>query len=341
MTRGSDPHEKVKNRGVSGDAARHLALSLVLGASILTVAEAAPLDSASIVSPCVTVGAGGAPVCPAVAGGQPVAPMRQPGRPAPILWEPRGAILPAVLVRPGAREPQPRPVVPADPAPQTGQNPPALQPDPGPDPARLHRAQSAARGVMKAAGLGADRLEDALSRIRPEPWRNGYDASGWQLTAERLAGWTSFGGPDQPVPLVSHYPAGLPGQVLRLRWNAGFDGARPSDFAMPGLLAARVLVARYYHGRVFRVSTNLGAVLLPMPEPRIDSAALRFLFPVPSASRARSLAPEGEAPVPAPVPVPPTAFLILLPLAGLALAGRRLRPKRADSARLQRCRDGF
>lgn len=324
MTRRSDPHEKASERGVSGKTAQHLVLALIVGVSTLAISEAAPLDSASIVSPCVTVGAGNVPVCATVRRAEPVAPMRQPARHPPILLEPGRDFRPVVLVRPSAQRPT---VVPAVPSPHPGQNPPALQPDPRHDLAALHRAQSVARRGMNAAALAAEWLEDAVSHIRPEPWRNGYDTSGWHLTTGRLAGWTSFGGEDQTVPLASPYPSGLPGQALRLRWNAGFDGARASDFALPGLLAGRFLVARYYHGRLFRVSTTLGSVLVPMPEPRVESARLQFLFPIPASSRARALTAEGEAPLPAPVPLPPAAFLFLLPLAGLALAGKRARRK--------------
>lgn len=328
MARAQGPDRAGRGRGRVGLGVPFVLLSLLLAGSLAAQgAGAAPGDSIETVSHCVTMTPAGRVACPQRARSESlapsVAPLRQPARIAPAaLFEPAPDLLPAALVRgavPKAHPSQaPAPVV--------------LLPRAVPSKAMLHRAQSMVRQGAKGATRWLARIEDAASRIRPGPWRTGYDASGWRLTAVRLAGLTPFGGADEVLPVVNPLPGGRPADALRLRWNAGFDGAQVSDFALPGLFASRLLMARYYHGPLFRVKTAIGAVLLPMPEaePAPELAALPLIFPMAMPARRDPLPGGGEPLTPAPVPLPPAAPLLALPLFALGLAARR-RAGAADS----------
>ncbi len=307
-----------------GGAALHVLAFFLLG-YLLIVREAGsePLDPGLIVSECRDGGPRWVATCPAGAASEPVATLRQPLRLAPpALHEPLADLLPvslsrAVAARPaGARVPA---------VPQGRPSEPSVHPSPAPDLVALRRAQSLVRLGSKATIAGLDRLEDAASHIRPAPWRTPYDAAGWRLTGARLAGLTPFGGPDARLTIPLSLPAGRSAQLLRLRWNAGFDGAQVTDFAVPGLFAGRLMMARYYRGPLMRVSTAVGVVLAPMPQPA-PMPQLRLL-PVP-AMAARDPLPLSSQPVTTitAVPLPPAAPLMAVPLIALGLLRRsRLR----------------
>jgi hypothetical protein len=248
--------------------------------------------------------------------------LRQSPRLAPpALHEPLADLLPASLSRVAAARRGAR--VPA--VPEGGLREPSVHPSPALDHVALRRAQSLVRLGSKATIAGLDRLEDAAGRIRPGPWRTPYDAAGWRLTGARLAGLTPFGGPDARLTIPLSLPAGRSAQLLRLRWNAGFDGAQVTDFAVPGLFAGRLMMARYYRGPLMRVSTAVGVVLAPMPQPA-PMPQLRLL-PVP-AMAARDPLPLSSQPVTTitAVPLPPAAPLMAVPLIALGLLRRsRLR----------------
>ncbi len=292
--------------------------------------QAGPLDTSSIVSRCITLGPRGATGCGGANAAEPVAALRRPQRTAPAaLAEPAPDPLPVAL-----RKGQPGPAG-GRPA-MRGATPVVLLPRATPDLSTLHRAQAVVRRGLRGTVEGLATLEDAVSRLRPDPWRSGYDAAGWRPTAARLAGLSPFGGPDARVPIASPLPGAAPGQVLRLRWQAGFDGAHVPDFAMPGLFVSRLLMVRYHHGPLFRVASGLGAVLLPMPVAETARAGVApRLFPQAIAAARSDFAAEPAPSTPSPVPLPPAAPLLLAPLSALFLLGRRSGspPSRAATAR--------
>lgn len=316
-----------------------LFLLLLAGSLGLPGAGGAHAESVSIVSDCATGTLPGPQGCLGDKRAEPVAPLRQPARKAPLApGEPAADLLPASLTQqhvaraagpPTERHAVLRAILQAEPRPVPVV---AVLPRPTPGLAALHRAQSFVRRSVKATAVGLDRLEDAASRIRPEPWRTAYDAAGWRLTAARMAGLSPFGGPDARMPIALPLPGGRPGQELRFRWHAGFDGARVTDFALPGLFASRLLVARYYHGPLFRLTTGVGSLLLPMPESA--PAVTPGLFSQEILAGRKRLLPEPEVPV-SPVPLPPAAPLMVVPLALLAILGRR-KPAGAGSRGPQR-----